>query len=92
MSNRSRRNHSAAFKAKVALEVLKGQQTVIEITERFDVHPTQVTHWKIQLLERDGGAFGVRQTKSPARMHVPGFANGTYRAEVVCVGAPLRLL
>lgn len=58
MSKRSRRNHSAAFKAKVALEVLKGQQTVIEIAERFDVHPTQVTQWKTQLLERASEAFG----------------------------------
>ena len=43
MTKRSRRNHSPAFKAKVALEALKAQQTVIEIAERVDVHPTQVT-------------------------------------------------
>lgn len=42
----------------MALEALKGQQTVIEITERFDVHPTQVTQWKTQLLDRAAGAFG----------------------------------
>lgn len=48
MSKRSRRNHSPAFKAKVAAEAVKGQQTVIEIAERFNVHPTQVTQWKTQ--------------------------------------------
>ena len=59
MTKRSRRNHSAAFKAKVALEALKGQQSVIEIAERFDVHPNQVTQWKTQLLERAASAFGA---------------------------------
>jgi transposase-like protein len=57
MSKRSRRNHSSAFKAKVALEAVKGHQTLIEIAERFDVHPTQVTQWKTQLLERAAEAF-----------------------------------
>ena len=64
MTKRSRRNHSPAFKAKVALEALKGQQTVIEIAERFDVHPTQVTQWKVQLLERAAEAFGGDSPKS----------------------------
>ena len=58
MTKRSRRNHSPAFKAKVALEALKGQQTVIQIAERFDVHPNQVTQWKTQLLEGAASAFG----------------------------------
>lgn len=59
MSKRSRRNHSPAFKAKVALEALKGQQSVIEIAERFDVHPNQGTQWRTQLLERAASAFGA---------------------------------
>jgi len=63
MSKRSRRNHSPAFKAKVALEALKGQQTVIQVAERFDVHPTQVTQWKTQLLERAAEAFGGNAEK-----------------------------
>ena len=58
MSKRSRRNHSSTFKAKVALEAVKGEQTVIELAERFGVHPTQVTQWKTQLLERAAEAFG----------------------------------
>jgi transposase-like protein len=59
MTKRSRRNHSPAFKAKVALEAMKGQQSVIELAERFDVHPNQVTQWKTQLLERAAAAFGA---------------------------------
>lgn len=63
MSKRSRRNHSPAFKAKVALEAVKGEQTVIQLAERFGVHPTQVTQWKTQLLERAGDVFGASTEK-----------------------------
>ena len=51
MSRRPRRNHSPAFKAKVALEAIKGEQPIIEIAERFDVHPNVITKWKRQLLD-----------------------------------------
>ena len=57
MSKRDRRNHSAVFKAKVALAALKGDQTLVQLAERFDVHPNQVTHWKAQLLERAAEVF-----------------------------------
>ena len=57
MSKRGRRNHSAMFKAKVALAAIKGDQTVIQLAERFDVHPNQVGHWKAQLLERAAEVF-----------------------------------
>jgi len=52
MSRRPRRNHSAAFKAKVALEAVKGDKTVAQIAQKHDVHPNQVTEWRRQLLER----------------------------------------
>ena len=52
MAKRPRRNHGAVFKAKVALEAIKGEQTLVELSERFQVHPNQITEWKKQLLER----------------------------------------
>jgi transposase len=57
MSKRPRRNHSAAFKAKVAVEALKDGQTLVELAERFQVHPNQITEWKKQLLERASEVF-----------------------------------
>lgn len=51
MSRRPRRNHAPSFKAKVALEALKGDQTIVEIAERYQVHPNQITDWKKQILE-----------------------------------------
>jgi len=51
MAKRPRRNHGAAFKAKVALEAIKGERTLIELAERFQVHSNQITTWKKQLLE-----------------------------------------
>jgi transposase-like protein len=51
MSKRPRRNHAPAFKAKVALDALKGDQTIVELAQRYQVHPNQITEWKKQLLE-----------------------------------------
>jgi len=62
MSRRPRRNHSAAFKAKVALEALKGERTIAEVAQRHDVHPNQVTEWRRQLLERAADVFGGAST------------------------------
>jgi transposase len=59
MSRRPRRNHSPAFKAKVALEAIKGEEPIIEIAERFDVHLNVITKWKRQLLEGAPEVFGA---------------------------------
>ena len=58
MTRRKRRNHSAAFKAKVALEALKGECTVAEIAERHDVHPNQIQDWKRKLAAGAQDVFG----------------------------------
>jgi transposase len=58
MSRRPRRNHSPAFKAKVAIEALGDGKTIAEIAHKHDVHPNQVTEWRRQLIERAAGAFG----------------------------------
>ena len=49
MSKRPRRNHTASFKAKVALAAVKGEKTLAELAQQFDVHPNQITQWKAQL-------------------------------------------
>ena len=74
MPRRPRRNHSPAFKAKVAMEAVKGEQTIIEIAERFDVHPTVIAKWKRQLLEGAPGVFGAteaekQQAPDVAKLH-----------------------
>src|SRR4051812_40686108 len=56
MTRRPRRNHTASFKAKVALAAIKGDRTVAQLAEQFDVHPNQITSWKAQL---EGGAADV---------------------------------
>ena len=56
MNRRPRRNHTPAFKAKVALAAIKGDRTLAQLAEQFDVHPNQITAWKAQL---EGGASGV---------------------------------
>ena len=57
MAKRPRRNHGAAFKAKVALEAIKGEQTLVELAERFEVHPNQIAEWKKLLMERASEVF-----------------------------------
>jgi transposase-like protein len=59
MTKRTRRNHSPAFKAKVALTALKGEKTLAELAQQFDVHPNQIKQWKDQLLEGSAGVFGA---------------------------------
>ena len=67
MSKRPRRNHAAVFKAKVALEAIKGEQTLMDLAERFQVHPNQITEWKKHLLAKASEVFekGKRSPVEP---------------------------
>jgi transposase len=58
MSRRPRRNHSPAFKAKVALAAVKGEKTLTELAQLYDVHANQITTWRTQLLKGAAGVFG----------------------------------
>jgi transposase len=65
MSRRPRRNHSPAFKSKVALAAIKGEQTITELSQKFDVHPNQITQWKNQLLDQASSVFEGGASKEP---------------------------
>ena len=58
MNRRPRRNHTPAFKAKVALSAIKGDRTLAELAGQFDVHPNQITSWKTQLEDGAADIFG----------------------------------
>ena len=58
MARRARRTHSPAFKAKVALAAIKGEKTLADLAQQFEVHANQITAWKAQLLEGAAGVFG----------------------------------
>ena len=62
MQRRPRRNHTPGFKAKVALAAIKGDRTITQLAEHFDVHPNQVTTWKAHLEGAASGVFGAGGT------------------------------
>jgi transposase-like protein len=54
----NRKKHSPSFKAKVALEAIKGEETIAQIAGRYEVHPTLVARWKKELQEQAASIFG----------------------------------
>ena len=61
---RKRRNHSPSFKAKVALAAARGDKTMAELAEQFDVHPNQIQEWRRKLLDQASQLFD-RGSRSP---------------------------
>src|SRR5690349_20212975 len=70
MTRRPRRNHTPAFKAKVALAAVKGEKTLAELAQQFDVHANQITTWKAQLLDAAAGVFGTEPKAASAAVYV----------------------
>ena len=58
-----RKHYSAEFKARVALEALKGVKTVNELASAYGVHPTQIAHWKHRLSKEMPDIFSARRDK-----------------------------
>lgn len=65
-----KRNHSAAFKARVALEAIRGEKTIAQIAAHHEVHPNQVTTWKSQALEGLVGIFGGTRIADDGREQI----------------------
>ena len=70
MRKRPRRNHTSAFKAKVALAALKGEKPLAELATQFDVHPNQITDWKTRLQEGAASVFGEDKSEQQAKVDV----------------------
>lgn len=67
MTKRKRRNHSPSFKAKVALAAIRGDRTLAELAEQYDVHPNQITDWKKRLMSGAEEVFGEGASSSDGK-------------------------
>jgi transposase-like protein len=65
MAKGTKRKHSAAFKAKVALAAIAGDKTLAELAQQFEVHPNQITNWKRQLSKQAADIFDKARTAAP---------------------------
>ena len=66
MSNTKRKRYSAEFKAKVALEAIKGEQTISELGSHYGLHPNMITNWKRQAIENMAETFSSKKERNSA--------------------------
>lgn len=66
--SKKRRNHSPDFKAKVALEALKGIESIHALSAKYQIHPTQITTWKQELLAQLPAVFARKGAPDPAEI------------------------
>ena len=66
MTKKTRRNHSPAFKSKVALAALRGEKTIAQLADQFGIHVSQVSDWKEQLLAGAADLFEARGGAKPS--------------------------
>lgn len=91
MTRRPRRNHTPAFKTKVALAAIRGEQTLVKLSRQFDVHANQIKQWKDQLLEGATGVLAVtprqkrRLRPSTSKRFMPKYANWHWKT-IFCQG------
>ena len=67
MTKRTRRNHTPGFKAKVALAAIKGERTLVELAQQFDVHPNQITQWRVSFSKARPAFSGAAESRSGQR-------------------------
>ena len=82
---KKRQNHSAAFKAKVAVEAIKGLKTSAELASQYGVHPTQIAKWKKRVLEEVPGIFSGRQERAESGREVLVLKGHTSNASRRCL-------
>ena len=71
MTKRKRRNHSPVFKAKVALAAVRGERTLVDLADQFEVHPNQIQDWKKKLVAEASmcSAPGRSRLRIPSGRH-----------------------
>jgi len=62
---KSRRKFSSAFKASVAIEAIKERESLAELSKRYEVHPTVISKWKIDFLEKSSSVFDKKSDEEP---------------------------
>lgn len=63
MTKQTRRKFTLAFNAKVALEAIKNQQTLAELSKKFDLKPVMISKWKAEFIENTGAVFEKKNTE-----------------------------